>query len=76
MKIIFLLGLILLASSITSRNQATLKIAKPDYSKLFDGVRGLAIKAANENLNMIRYDLNYLNEDTLLYNNYEKTGFD
>ena len=75
MKNIFLLGLIL-SAAITSRNQATLNIAKLDYSKLFNNVRGVAIKAANENLNMIRYDLNYLNEDTLLYNTYEKKGLD
>lgn len=75
MKVIFLLGLVIV-SSITATTQGTLTTVKWDTTKTFNQVRGLAIQAAYKNLENIRTDLNYLNEDTLLYNVYTKKGFD
>jgi hypothetical protein len=75
MKVIFLLGLVIVAS-ITAGTQGTLSNGKWDVTKTFNKVRGLAIRAAYESLENIRNDLNYLSEDTMLYNVYSKKGFE
>lgn len=67
MKVFFLLGIVI-AAGLTGNSQKTLFSGLVDCEKLFVEARAVAINAAKNNLNMIRTDLDYEHDGTLLYN--------